>query len=160
MDFIQYDQYLHEWYAVLIVPVLAFLFIALVFPHKPWAKITAFTLVGAIFLSAVLMFRASIVEGNETNARDEKIKSQISERYELDLSDSDLSKLNYPKVKEAKDFAYYGSIQQMKPTENGAVAHEYSLLWKDGKMVIVESEDGKNFKNIGPEDSNSADSKD
>jgi len=83
--------------------------------------------------------------------RADQLQAEIEKLYGLELTELELSKLNYPDEKPTVDFEAFGTFDRTELTDDDSILRqEITLVWKDGEMILAQSEDGENFTPIEP----------
>lgn len=90
----------------------------------------------------------SIIEGNNYKDNQDRILSQVSSTYSIELTPEELAQLDYPREQPTK-FTVYGNFDRSVQTDAGFVLTKTYLVWMDGKMVLAESPNGETYKEIG-----------
>jgi len=84
--------------------------------------------------------------GAANNERRAAVKSQIQSGYGIELSDSEVSSLYYPRSKPTDDFEVFGSVSKKVQTEGMSFSErKIYLVWANGKLGLSQSANGEDF---------------
>lgn len=79
-----------------------------------------------------------------------EVKGQIEDRYDIRLSKDEVRELDYPREEPEKDFEVFGTVTRNVELKEGFERQELSLLWRDGRLELAQSNDGKGFTALKP----------
>jgi len=110
----------------------------------PFALSMVFLVVGAL-----AYFSGAHGYGEVIENRNAEIQAELTEHYDLELTEEQVKVLDYPVSAPQEDFEVYGSVP-LRTQREGADFSERSvyLVWAEGELKLSESIDGKNFKEL------------
>lgn len=106
-------------------------------------------MVAAISLATWATLRAP----SSFEARNEQlkeVKSQIEDRYDIRLAKDELQDLSYPLNEPEKDFEVFGTVTRNVELKEGFERQEISLLWRNDRFELAQSNDGQGFTALKP----------
>ena len=106
-------------------------------------------LIGGIFGIAVA--GTSLIYGDQPDyeARNELISTQIEDSYGIELTEDQVSELDYPAEASEMDFERYGSVTISEQLEGADfLERKIYLVWADDSLQLSQSVDGENFEQL------------
>ena len=110
-------------------------------------------LIGGIFGIAVA--GTSLIYGDQPDyeARNELISTQIEDSYGIELTEDQVSELDYPAEASEMDFERYGSVTISEQLEGADfLERKIYLVWADDSLQLSQSVDGENFEQLDRQD--------
>jgi len=110
-------------------------------------------LIGGIFGIAVA--GTSLIYGDQPDyeARNELISTQIEDSYGIELTEDQVSELDYPAEASEMDFERYGSVTISEQLEGADfLERKIYLVWADDSLQLSQSVDGENFEQLDRKD--------
>jgi len=83
-----------------------------------------------------------------------EVRSSIQERYNIDLSKAELKDLDYPDSEPKKDFKAFGTVTRDVELKGGFERQEISLIWRNDRFELAQSNDGQDFTTLKPQGDN------
>jgi len=134
---------------IILLGVFAFGFFVLMTQKRvsKWlAVVVALSMVGGMVLALMGDGLSDHAKRNALQERDSRVIAAIEEIYELELTESELAKLNYPKAEPESNFEAFGSIDKItKAGDEKLLERKLYLVWDEDSFGIFQSENGEDF---------------
>ena len=125
-------------------------------PSAKWRRKTPTSFWLSFVLSMALLMGGGVAYfsgvhgyGEVIENRNGEIQAELTEHYDLELTEEQVKVLDYPVSAPQDDFEVYGSVP-LRTQREGADFSERTvyLVWAEGELKLSESIDGKNFKEL------------
>lgn len=141
--------------ALVVLSVIVLVLRALIFGGGKGYTKTAIIVAPFLFVGIVgigITAGLSVARSVEsTRAHTDRIRSEISATYQIDVNSEQIYDLSYPSELPTTRFEAYGSTELKLPTRGGFEEREVYLVWSDGRLALAKSPDGgKSFDVLKP----------
>ena len=79
-----------------------------------------------------------------------EVRSSIQDRYNIDLSKTEIKDLDYPDAEPKKEFKVFGTVTRNVELKGGFERQEISLVWRNDRFELAQSNDGQGFTALKP----------
>jgi len=136
--------------AFLTLMVMIFLAGSKIIDFSPLTN-TLFVVLMVVAISSATWATLSMPSGYEARREQlNEVKGEIQDRYGIGLSKDEVRELDYPMAEPEKDFEVFGTVTRNVALKDGFERQEISLLWRDGRFELAQSNDGQGFTALKP----------
>jgi len=107
----------------------------------------ALAMISGVVLLAGGASSPSYAELEAKQARDEKVATVMTERYEVTFSGEDVGQFEYPDSRPESDFEVFGSVKKAVQVEDANFEQrELYLVWANDRFELSQSDNGEDFQ--------------